>query len=108
MSTGDIEGIAIVRRDGVRIASSLPRNIDTQLVSRVSASVLGSAETLLELSGHPPSPSHVGLQNERGPIIALPSGKNALSIFMLHYYAKKDSLLPSIQKGAEKIGKILS
>ena len=42
---GDVEGSAIVTRDGLLIASGLPEDIDSETFAAMSATMLGAAET---------------------------------------------------------------
>jgi len=43
--TGDIEASAIVRRDGLMIASNLPSKIDSRTIAAMAAALVGTAET---------------------------------------------------------------
>jgi uncharacterized protein len=46
-AVGQVEGIAVVSRDGLLIADSLPKNIDAEIFSSMSATMHGAAETAL-------------------------------------------------------------
>jgi uncharacterized protein len=44
---GQVDGVAVVSRDGLLIADSLPKNIDAEIFSSMSATMHGAAETAL-------------------------------------------------------------
>lgn len=47
---GDIDGSAIITRDGLLISSDLPRDVDAETFAAMSATMFGAAETaVLEL-----------------------------------------------------------
>ena len=49
-SVGQVEGAAVVSRDGLLIADALPKNIDAEIFSSMSATMHGAGETaILEL-----------------------------------------------------------
>ena len=47
LSIGEVEGVAVVSRDGLLIADVLPKNIDAEIFSSMSATMHGSAETAI-------------------------------------------------------------
>lgn len=46
-AVGDVEGTAVVSRDGLLIADALPKNIDTEIFSSMSATMHGAGETAI-------------------------------------------------------------
>jgi uncharacterized protein len=46
-AVGQVEGSAVVSRDGLLIADSLPKNIDAEIFSSMSATMHGAAETAI-------------------------------------------------------------
>jgi len=46
-SVGQVEGSAVVSRDGLLIADSVPKNIDAEIFSSMSATMHGAAETAM-------------------------------------------------------------
>jgi uncharacterized protein len=46
-SLGQVEGAAIVSRDGLLIADALPKNTDAEIFSSMSATMHGAAETAM-------------------------------------------------------------
>jgi uncharacterized protein len=46
-SVGQVEGAAVVSRDGLLIADALPKNIDGEIFSSMSATMHGAAETAI-------------------------------------------------------------
>ena len=46
-SVGNVEGVAVVSRDGLLIADALPKNIDAEIFSSMTATMHGAAETAI-------------------------------------------------------------
>ena len=46
-TVGSLEGAAVVSRDGLLIADALPKNIDAEIFSSMSATMHGAAETAI-------------------------------------------------------------
>jgi len=46
-NVGDVQGAAVVSRDGLLIADSLPKDIDSEIFSSMSATMHGAAETAI-------------------------------------------------------------
>jgi len=46
-SVGQVEGSAVVSRDGLLIADAVPKNIDAEIFSSMSATMHGAAETAM-------------------------------------------------------------
>jgi uncharacterized protein len=46
-AVGQVEGAAVVSRDGLLIADALPKNIDGEIFSSMSATMHGAAETAI-------------------------------------------------------------
>lgn len=46
-SIGQVEGSAIISRDGLLIADALPKNIDAEIFSSMSATMHGAGETAI-------------------------------------------------------------
>lgn len=46
-SVGQVEGAAVVSRDGLLIADALPKNIDAEIFSSMSATMHGAGETAI-------------------------------------------------------------
>jgi uncharacterized protein len=46
-AVGQVEGTAIVSRDGLLIADALPKDIDAEIFSSMSATMQGAAETAI-------------------------------------------------------------
>ena len=46
-AVGQVEGVAVVSRDGLLIADALPKNIDAEIFSSMSATMHGAAETAM-------------------------------------------------------------
>ena len=48
---GEVEGCAIISRDGLLIADALPKGMDTEIFSSMSATMHGAAETAISELG---------------------------------------------------------
>jgi uncharacterized protein len=46
-SVGQVEGAAVVSRDGLLIADALPKNLDGEILSSMSATMHGAGETAI-------------------------------------------------------------
>jgi uncharacterized protein len=46
-TVGQVEGTAVISRDGLLIADALPKNLDAEIFSSMSATMHGAAETAL-------------------------------------------------------------
>jgi uncharacterized protein len=46
-AVGNVEGVAVISRDGLLIADSLPKNVDAEIFSSMSATMHGAAETAM-------------------------------------------------------------
>jgi len=105
-NVGEVEGCAIVSRDGLLIADSLPKNIDSEIFSSMSATMHGAAETAIsELKVG--NPETTMAESDKNTIIVMGVNK----VFLLVLLAQKGSNLGLIRvelsKAAEKIKTIV-
>ncbi len=77
-STGDIEGAAIITRDGLIIASELSSGIDGDTFAAMSATMTGAAETAVqELKKS--SPDRIIVESSAAKLITAGAGSFSLS-----------------------------
>ncbi len=103
---GDIDGSAIITRDGLLIASDVDSSIHAETFAAMSATMLGAAETATsELKKG--APDRVIVESKDGKIIAGGAGEKALLVVMTSTEAGLGLILVEMNKAAEKIEKVL-
>ena len=104
--TGDIEASAVVRRDGLMIASDLPARIESRTVAAMTAALVGTAETTSnELKRG--SFQEVVVDSEKGKIVAIGAGKLALLVSLMRPEGNLGFVLLSMERAAKHIETIL-
>lgn len=99
---GDIEGSAIVRRDGLMIASNLPSKIDARTIAAMAAALVGTAETCSnELQKG--KFQQVIIESQLGKIASLGAGNQAILITLLKPQANLGLILLAMDKATKKI-----
>ncbi len=80
-STGDIEGAAVITRDGLVIASELSEGIDADTFAAMSATMTGAAETAVqELKKS--SPDRVIVESPKTKLITTGAGEKAILVIL--------------------------
>lgn len=103
---GNIEASAIVRRDGLMIASNLPSSIDSRIIAAMSAAIVGTAETSsAELQRG--RFLQVIVESEGGKIISTGAGQLAILICLVTREANLGLVLLEMGRVAEKIANLL-
>lgn len=103
---GDVEASAIVRRDGLMIASDLPPRIDARTVAAMTAALVGTAETCAgELRRG--VFSQVIVDGERGKIVAVGAGPLALLVTLVRPEGNVGLVLLAMEKSAKAIEGLL-
>lgn len=101
---GDVEGSAIVTRDGLLIASGLPEDIDSETFAAMSATMLGAAETAVcELKK-----DEVGIiivEGKEAKLITRNAGLNAFLVAMVSTDANLGLILIEMSKVSKEIEK---
>ena len=101
-SIGDIEGSAIVTRDGLLIASDLPRDVDAETFAAMSATMTGAAETAVgELKKG--TVERVIAEGKETKLIAKGAGPSAVLVCMVASDANLGLILVEMGKASEKI-----
>ncbi|MGC8812701.1 MAG: roadblock/LC7 domain-containing protein [Candidatus Aenigmatarchaeota archaeon] len=103
---GDIIGSAIVRRDGLLIASGLPSEVNARAVAAMAAAIVGTSETStkeLEIGEF----QQVVVNASEGQYVAIGAGEEAILIALLRKNANIGLILLEMEKAAKKIEKLV-
>ena len=104
--TGDVEASALVSRDGLLIASDIPRSVHAETFAAMSATMLGAAETAIsELEKG--VPDRVIVESKKGKVITTGAGSKALLVVMTPPEAGLGLVLVEMEKAADKIKGLL-
>jgi predicted regulator of Ras-like GTPase activity (Roadblock/LC7/MglB family) len=98
----DIQAAAVVRRDGLMIASSLPKEIDARTVAAITAAIVGTAETSaaeLQLGRF----LQVIVEAEKGRLIATGAGSTAILICLASERANLGLVLLEMGRVAHQV-----
>lgn len=100
--SGDIEGAAIITRDGLLIASELSENIDEDTFAAMSATMIGAAETAIqELKKS--SPERVIVESKNAKLITTGAGEQAILACIVDPDAKLGLVLMEMKKASSAI-----
>ena len=103
---GEIDGSAVVTRDGLLIASDLPREIDAETFAAMSATMVGAAETAIsELKKG--GIERVITEGEQTKLIATGAGSNAVLVSMVDRDANLGLVLVEMKKIANNVEQII-
>jgi len=103
-SSGDIEGAAVITRDGLLIASDLSEGIDGDTFAAMSATMTGAAETAVqELKKS--SPDRVIVESKNAKLITTGAGEQAILACIVNPNAKLGLILIDMKKAADDIKK---
>lgn len=103
---GDIEASAIVRRDGLMIASDLPARMESRTIAAMTAALVGTAETCA-------SELKQGIFNEvivdsaNGKIVAIGAGKLAILVCLMRKEGNIGLVLLAMERAAKNIEGLL-
>lgn len=104
-SSPDTEASALISTDGLMIASALPRDVDEDRVSAMSAAMLSLCDRAASelVRG---SLERVLLQGENGYVIMTSSGGEAVLTVLAKQNAKLGLLFLDIKRAAEDLSKL--
>lgn len=103
---GDIEASAIVRRDGLMIASDLPARIESRTVAAMTAALVGTAETCSsELKRG--IFEEIVVDSENGKIVAIGAGKLAILVCLVQKEGNLGLVLLAMEKAGKKIDSLI-
>ena len=104
--TGDIEASAIVRRDGLMIASNLPSKIDSRTIAAMAAALVGTAETCSSELARGQF-MQVIVESELGKIVSVGAGKMAVLVCLVKPIGNLGLVLLAMDRTNKKIEKVL-
>ncbi|MFH0962133.1 MAG: roadblock/LC7 domain-containing protein [archaeon] len=102
----EIHATAVVRRDGLMIASSLPKTVDSRTFAAMSAAIVGTAETSateLQLGRF----LQVIVEAEKGKMIATGAGSVAILICLVTERANLGLVLLEMGRVARQVADTL-
>lgn len=103
-SIGDIEGAAVITRDGLLIASELSKNIDGETLAAMTATMTGAAETAIqELKKS--SADRVIVESKNAKLITMGAGEQAILACLVNQDAKLGLILMEMKKASNNIQK---
>ncbi len=105
-SIGDVEGSAIITRDGLLIVSEMTDSIDSETFAAMSATMFGAAETaLMELDRG--IVERVMVESKEAKIVAMGAGSNAILVVMVSPRSNLGLIFVEAKKAAAKIEKLM-
>ena len=105
-SIGDVEGSAVVTRDGLLIDSDISSDVDSETFAAMSATMFGAAETaLMELDKG--MVDKVMIESKEAKVIAIGAGTNAILVLMVNAKANLGLVFVESKKAAKKIEKVI-
>lgn len=103
---GDIDASAIVRRDGLMVASDMPNYVDARTIAAMTAALVGTAETSvseLKLGEF----GQVIVESVEGKLVATGAGELAILACLVSKDANLGLVLLSMEKSSKRIAEIL-
>lgn len=105
-SAGDIDGAAIITRDGLLVSSELPRDVDAETFAAMSATMFGAAETaVLELKKG--AVKRVISEAQDCKLVAVDAGPSAVVVALVRPEANLGLILMEIIKAANHTREML-
>ena len=105
-SSPDTEASAVVSVDGLSIASALPQGIEEDRVSAMSAAMLSLGERISNELGRG-SLEQVYIKGEKGYVILMSVGKEAVLTALAREQAKLGLILLDMRRAAEDLVKFI-
>jgi predicted regulator of Ras-like GTPase activity (Roadblock/LC7/MglB family) len=101
-SSPDIEASALVSVDGLSIASALPRDVEEDRVSAMSAAMLSLGERIAAELGRGKL-QQVYIKGERGFVVLMSVGQEAVLTVLAHDRAKLGLIFLDVRRAAEDL-----
>ncbi len=105
-SSPDIEASAVVSVDGLSIASALPREVEEDRVSAMSAAMLSLGERIAGELGRG-TLEQVYIRGQSGYVILMAVGREAVLTALASERAKLGLVFLDMRRAAEDLGKLL-
>jgi predicted regulator of Ras-like GTPase activity (Roadblock/LC7/MglB family) len=106
VSSPDIEASAVVSVDGLPIATALPREVEEDRVSAMSAAMLSLGERIASELGRG-TLSEVQIKGEKGFVILQSLGTEAVLTVLAREGAKMGLVLLDMRRAAEDLAKLV-
>lgn len=106
ISSPDIEASAVVSVDGLPIATALPREVEEDRVSAMSAAMLSLGERIATELGRGEL-SEVQIKGEKGYVILQSLGTEAVLTVLARENAKLGLILLDMRRAAEDLAKLV-
>ena len=106
VSSPDIEASAVVSVDGLPIATALPREVEEDRVSAMSAAMLSLGERIATELGRGDL-SEVQIKGEKGYVILQSLGTEAVLTVLARENAKLGLILLDMRRAAEDLSKLV-
>jgi hypothetical protein len=105
-SSPDIEASAVVSVDGLSIASALPRDVEEDRVSAMSAAMLSLGERIASELGRG-TLEQVYIKGEKGYVILMSVGRDAVLTALASEHAKLGLVFLDMRRAAEDLTKLI-
>ncbi|RLI87170.1 MAG: hypothetical protein DRO76_02745 [Candidatus Altiarchaeales archaeon] len=103
---GDVDGAAVITKDGLLVSSKLPRDVDAETFAAMSATMFGAAETaVLELKKG--SVKRVISEAQDCKLVAADAGPSAVVVALVRAEANIGLVLVEIIKAANHTKEIM-
>lgn len=103
---GDIEGSALVARNGLLIASNMPRDIDERRFAAMSATMMGAIETAAATVAKG-ALMRITAETEHAIIVTMGAGKNAILVITAASSANLGMVMVEMETAIENIRSIM-
>ena len=105
-SSPDIEASAVVSVDGLSIASALPRDVEEDRVSAMSAAMLSLGERIASELGRG-ALEQVYIKGEKGFVILISVGREAVLTALAGEQSKLGLVFLDMRRAAEDLSKLI-
>jgi predicted regulator of Ras-like GTPase activity (Roadblock/LC7/MglB family) len=105
-SIGDVIGSAVVRRDGLMIISSLPKEVNSKAVAAMAAAIVGTGETAsreLDIG----ELNQIVVESASGKLISIGAGPDAIFTALVKPKANMGLVLMNMERSSKKIAAII-
>lgn len=106
VSSPDIEASAVVSVDGLPIATSLPRDVEEDRISAMSAAMLSLGERIASELGRG-GLNEVQIKGEKGYVVLQSVGSEAVLTVLAREGAKIGLVLLDMRRAAEDLAKLV-
>jgi predicted regulator of Ras-like GTPase activity (Roadblock/LC7/MglB family) len=106
-SSNMVDAAAVVRRDGILMASNFPHySVGSEVFAMMSATVLGAAKNIT-LKSNMGIPTKVTVDTKEGSIIVAGAGTKALLVCLIKGEKDSAALSVAVENAVEKVNDLL-